>query len=53
MIIRGYDVTERSDGCCDISKNGKAVCSQPSIDLTRKWINEQRHKEIQAERQTS
>ena len=42
MIIRGYDVTERSDGCCDISKNGKGDCveelGRPRVIADSFWL---------------
>jgi hypothetical protein len=45
LIIRGYDVVEYPDGRCEISKDGKLVCSQPSLELAREWINEQHKRE--------
>jgi hypothetical protein len=45
LIFRGYDVVEHPDGRCEISKDSKLVCSQPTIELARQWINEQRKRD--------
>lgn len=46
-IFRGYEITEHDDGWCIIyDKNGETLCKQPSAELARKWINEQKAKEF-------
>jgi hypothetical protein len=41
-IFRGFDVAEHPDGRCVISRDGKVVGEQTTIDAAHEWINDQR-----------